>query len=132
MLTLQWTGYQDAKGIFWLLSWWPSEAGEQAGGGFDVDAWDKSKTNVAAAPADRAAFREAYRLARIEARKHGGLEFVSVGSDEEPCPLPDLPLKSYGGALMVDNSPSYRSVVSHADSDWAKGYTQSGEFRGIA
>lgn len=133
MLTIELTGYRDVEGTLWLLNFFPSDAGELPGGGFDVDAWDDAKTFISAVPgADvRAAFRTAYRMARIEARKHGGLEFMQTIFDDEPCPLPDLKPNALAAPAVIvdDGGPSYRSSMNHADYNWAKGYMQGGEFK---
>jgi hypothetical protein len=131
MLTVDISRHFGVGGERIMLSYWPSEAGALPDGGFDNDAWEASQTFLVAMPGipAREAFRVAYRMARIEARQHGGLEISDVLIDEEPCPLPDLLLKSYGGVVMVDNGPSYR-VKINADSHWAKEYMQREEFKG--
>ncbi len=115
MLTVNLTGFKRLDGKFALLSYAPSGAGCLPGGGFDDEAWDAAQTHLVTDPgADiRATFREAYRLARIEARKHGGLEFLPTTCDEDPCPLPDLPRTEHFGSpavVMLDNGTAFISA----------------------
>lgn len=115
MLTIELTGYRDVEGTLWLLNFFPSGAGVLPGGGFDCDAWEDSKTFISAIPgADvRAAFREAYRRARIEARKHSGLEFMQTTFDDEPCPLPDLMPNTLcaPAVILADNGSAYKTAT---------------------
>lgn len=113
MLTVDISKHHGVGGERIMLSYWPSEAGVLPDGDFDDDAWEASQTFLAAMPGvpAREAFRVAYRMARIEARKHGGLEFFNTLIDEEPCHLPDLtPAALVVPAVIVDDGgPSYRT-----------------------
>lgn len=114
MLTLDVSSKRLPDGGQIVLTTWPSGAGNLPAGGFDVDAWEEAQVfYIAPSNANlREAFHAAYRLARIEARKHGGLEFTS-GCDEEPIHYPDLePDALRAPTVSVDDGgPSYRSPV---------------------
>jgi len=96
-----------------VLTTWPSDAG-QLPGGFDVDTWEEAQTFYVAAPGGclRAAFDEAYRSARVEARKHGGVEFL-IPPDHEPIRFPDLEANGLRApeVIVLDGGPGYRSPV---------------------
>lgn len=114
MLTLDVSSKRLPDGGQIVLTTWPSEAGQLPDGGFDVDAWEEVQVFFIAAPgADlREAFHAAYRMARIEARRHDGLEFLIL-PDYEPIRFPDLePDALCAPAVSVDDGgPSYRSPV---------------------
>ncbi len=117
MLTVDISGGRSADGEQILISFWPSAAGLLPGGGFDVDAWEAAQTHLVPAPGANAreAFYEAYRTARLVAREHGGLEFLDLCIDEEPCPFPDLKREDALRApavVRIDNGKAFQSRTS--------------------
>lgn len=83
-------GFKDHKGTQWLLSFWPCEAGITPEG-FDVDAWEAAQTHISAVPGanPKEAWREAYRVLRVEARKLGGFDWMERSFPDKPAPLPN-------------------------------------------
>lgn len=77
---------EDAS-ITGLIEIWPTNAGVLPGGGFDVDAWEESKTILVLHGGGRAVFKEAWREIRKLARRVGGCNIVSL-TGFEPAPLP--------------------------------------------